>query len=273
VVELDPGVPFTAARARNAGFHRLLELYPSLDYVFFIDGDCEAVKGWLEQAARFLDQNAEVAVVWGRRRERFPHSSVYNLLCDIEWGAVPPGESKACGGDAVMRTSAFRQVAGYRADLIAGEEPELCVRLRKSGWRIWHLADEMTLHDAALARFGQWWKRTMRAGYAFAQGAALHGAPPERHKVKESRRAWLWGLGIPLASLTLCWFTGWWGLALLLVYPLQIVRLALRGKRSRRENWWYAGALVVGRFAEMVGQSKFVVNRLRRVQSALIEYK
>ena len=86
-------------------------------------------------------------------------------------------------------------------DLIAGEEPELCVRLRAAGWRIWRLDAEMTLHDAAMTRFSQWWKRTLRGGYAFAEGSLLHGAPPERHWVAESRRAWIWGLGIPLLAL------------------------------------------------------------------------
>ena len=78
-----------------------------------------------------------------------------------------------------MRVVPFEFVHGFRAGLIAGEEPELCVRLRAAGWKIWRLEQEMTLHDAAMTMFGQWWKRTMRAGYAFAEGAYLHGAPPE----------------------------------------------------------------------------------------------
>ena len=36
-----------------------------------------------------------------------------------------------------MRVEAFEAVGGYRAQLIAGEEPELCVRLREIGWKIW----------------------------------------------------------------------------------------------------------------------------------------
>ena len=93
----------------------------------------------------------------------------------------------------MMRTAALEAVGGFRDDLIAGEEPELCVRLRAKGWRIWRLDTEMALHDAAMTRFQQWWRRTMRTGYAFAQGAYLHGARPERHWIWESRRAWLWG--------------------------------------------------------------------------------
>jgi glycosyltransferase involved in cell wall biosynthesis len=273
VVELDMATPFTAARARNEGSKKLLKRLPALDYLFFVDGDCEVVKDWPEKATRFLDEHPDVAVVWGRRRERFPERSVYNMLCDIEWSDFTIGEIKACGGDIVMRTNAFRQVEGYRSDLICGEEPEMCVRLRQAGWLIWRLGEEMTLHDAAMYHFGQWWKRMVRGGYGFAQGARLHGAPPERHWVSESRRIWIWGLAVPLATLAMAFAVKWWALLLLMVYPLQIIRLGLRGKRTHRENWWRAIALVLGKFPEMIGQCKFMLDQYRRAKSGLIEYK
>ena len=274
VVELDMRRPFTAARARNEGFERLLQVHAGLGYVFFVDGDCEVIDGWLGTATRFLTEHPEYAIVWGLRRERFPEKSIYNLLCDIEWQDYPLGETRACGGDAVARVDAIRSVKGYRADLICGEEPEMCVRLRQAGWRIYHLESPMTLHDAAIYRFSQWWKRMMRAGYGFAQGAALHGAPPERHAVLETRRSWIWGLGIPLAGLVLAPFVGWWSAIILFAYPIQVFRLGTRGNRaSARENWTRGAALVLGKFPEMLGQIKFHLDRIRRAQSRLIEYK
>jgi GT2 family glycosyltransferase len=272
VLELDLRIPFTAARARNAGFDKLLSLYPDLKYVFFVDGDCEVVAGWLDKAGQFLDHHPDVAVVFGRRREQHPERSIYNLLCDLEWD-VPVGESKICGGDAMVRVRAFQQVQGYRPELICGEEPELCVRLRRAGWRIWRLDEEMTRHDAALLRFGQWWKRMLRGGYGFALGSALHGAGPERHWVLESRRAWLWGFVIPVVVAALTASIGPRSLLLLMIYPAQVVRLALQGRRSGRENWWRAVALVFAKFPEVLGQMKFLFDRHRRVQSRLIEYK
>ncbi len=193
VVELDPALPFTAARARNYGFQHLRRSVPDLAYVQFVDGDCELVRDWPQVALCFLQAYADVGAVCGRRRERFPNRSIYNWLCDREWDA-PEGETRAFGGDVMIRTAALEKMGGYREDVIAGEEPELCVRLRKAGWRVWRLDSEMTLHDAAMTRFGQWWQRGVRAGYAFALGAHLHGAAPERHWVWESRRAWLWGI-------------------------------------------------------------------------------
>jgi glycosyltransferase involved in cell wall biosynthesis len=272
VVELDMTIPFTAARARNEGFACVQRLLPQVRYVQFVDGDCEVVAGWLPGAQAFLDAQHEVAVVCGRRRERYPQHSIYNFMCDLEWD-TPIGEAKACGGDALMRVDAFVSVSGFRADLIAGEEPELCVRLRAKGWKVWRLADEMTLHDAAMTRFGQWWRRTLRGGYAFAEGAFLHGATSEQHWRRESRRAWFWGLGIPLATVFTSLILGWSGLLLLLVYPLQVVRLARRGDKSSRENWLLAFFLVLGKFPEMLGQIKFLLNRFGAGKTSLIEYK
>jgi GT2 family glycosyltransferase len=272
VVALDMTQPFTAARARNEGFTCLMGIVPSISYVQFVDGDCEVDGGWLSKGQAFLDQHPDVAVVCGRRRERFPQRSVYNLLCDLEWD-TPVGQTKACGGDALMRVDAFMAVSGFRPELIAGEEPELCLRLRAAGWKIWRLPEEMTLHDAAMTRFGQWWRRSLRAGYAYAEGAYLHGLKPERHWLRESRRAWFWGLILPLTILVVSLLSGGWGLWLLLIYPLQTARLARRGSRSRRENWWQAVFLVLGKFPEMLGQAKFLLNRFAAGKALLIEYK
>jgi len=272
VVELDMRVPFTAGRARNAGFKRLCELVPNLAYVQFVDGDCELANGWLENAAKFLGVHEDVAVVCGRLREKYPAKSIYNALCDIEWD-TPVGEAKACGGIAMMRVSAFQSVQGFRDDLIAGEEPELCVRLRTSGWRVWRLDNEMALHDASMSRFGQWWNRMVRGGYFFAEGVDLHGSSPERYCVRESRSAWFWGLGWPLFALACTALLGPTGLVTFIVYPLQVMRLALRGDRSTRENWLHALFLVIGKFPEMLGQLKFLALRRLGRKSRLIEYK
>lgn len=272
VVLLDMSIPFTAARARNEGFRSLREIAPEIEYVQFVDGDCELMFGWFKNAVAFLNMHEDVAVVCGRRRERFPERSIYNMLCDIEWDS-PIGEARACGGDALMRADVFEAVGGYRPDLIAGEEPELCVRIRAVGWRVWRLNSEMTLHDAAILKFGQWWKRTLRAGHAFAQGTHLHGATPERHFVRESRSAWLWGMGIPLATSGLAFIVNKWMLLILLAYPAQVIRLAFRGKRSVRENWWCAFFLVLGKIPEVFGQLKFFFHQRLGDQARLIEYK
>ncbi|MFN8830297.1 MAG: glycosyltransferase family 2 protein [Labrys sp. (in: a-proteobacteria)] len=271
VVELDTRHGFTAARARNAGFTRLMD-GGTVDLVQFIDGDCELREGWIDTARAFLAANDAVAVVCGRRRERFPEASVYNRLCDWEWN-TPVGEALACGGDAMMRSTVFQQVGGFNTRLIAGEEPELCVRIRQAGWRVWRLDAEMTLHDAAMTRFAQWWKRTRRAGHAFAEGAAIHGAPPERHFVAPTRRALLWGVALPAAALVAVPPTGGWSLILLLAYPAQVLRLARRAGIGGRESWEKAFFLVLGKVPEAIGVAEYWLRRLFRRPAGLIEYK
>jgi glycosyltransferase involved in cell wall biosynthesis len=272
VVELDMSTPFTAARARNEGFSRLLGKQPKLDFVFFVDGDCEIVDGWLDKAFQFLLARPTVAVVCGRRTERYPDKSVYNMLIDLEW-KVPSGQTRSCGGDALMRVDAFREASGFRPDMICGEEPELCYRLRHAGWLIWCLDSPMTLHDAAMYRIGQWWMRSVRTGFGFAHGFVLYGRTPERFCVRQCCRIWGWGFLFPLLVAVLSVTTGGWALALLAIYPLRIVRIYMRGEYSARKNWWRAISLVIGQFAEFLGQLEFALNRFRRVQNQLIEYK
>jgi GT2 family glycosyltransferase len=265
IVKLDTKLPFTAARARNAGLERLAQI-GTFDAVQFVDGDCENQPDWIPTARTFLDGHPDVAVVCGRRRERFPRATLYNFLADVEWN-TPLGETRSCGGDALMRMQPLSDVGGYNPDMIAGEEPELCVRLRQAGHKIWRLDAEMTLHDANLTRFGQWLRRTRRAGHAFAQGAHIHGAPPECHNVPQMRRALIWGLGIPLATIIFGLVTPW-GWLLLLAWPLQTLRLKLRGMA-----WRQAVFVTLGKIPEAQGVVEFHANRLRRKPSRLIEYK
>ncbi len=274
VVELDLSISFTAARARNAGLTRLLEIAPNLDYVQFVDGDCEVVAGWLEQAQQVLNTQPEVVVVCGRRRERYPEVSIYNRLCDLEWN-TPIGEAKACGGDAMMRISALQAVGGYNPKLIAGEEPELCVRLRQNGGRILRIDAEMTLHDAQMMRFGQWWKRSVRAGYAYAEGAWLHGAPPERHWVKESRSIRLWGLTVPALSLVTAIPTHGLSVFLLAGYPLmayRAYRFATKSGQTQIEALLFGLSCTLSKFPQAQGQVRFYWGKLFKQPSRLIEY-
>ncbi len=263
VVDLDMTQPFTAARARNAGL-----ALSQAAYVQFVDGDCVVDANWIATAAQFLARTPEAAVACGRRREIHPQASLYNRLCDIEWD-TPVGPALACGGDALMRRDALAQIGGYRPDLIAGEEPELCVRLRQAGWTIWRLDAEMTRHDAAITRFGQWWKRSRRAGHAFAQGAALHSAPPERHWVAETRRALLWGAALPALILLLTLIHPW-ALALALIYPVQVLRL---WRRQSQHGPGWAVFTVLGKFPEALGALQYHLTRLRGGQSRIVEYK
>jgi glycosyltransferase involved in cell wall biosynthesis len=211
VIELDPARPFTAARARNAGADQLEERFPSLPYIHFIDGDCEMVAGWLPAARAALEAEPGTGAVCGRRRERHPDSTPYNRLCDLEWN-TSVGYADTVGGDALFRLVAFRDGGGFSAELIAGEEPDLCHRVRLAGWRIRRLDHDMTVHDAAMTRFGQWWQRNRRSGYATAEALWRRGMRnPRMWRNVLSNLFWALPLAWPLLPvlwLRVCWRRG-----------------------------------------------------------------
>ncbi len=266
VVELPQDQPFTAARARNAGFLELVRLYPDTSFVQFLDGDCRLQSDWLGTALDFLAGHEDVAIVSGRLREMHPERSVYNYLCDREWD-TPVGEADACGGICLVRRPAFEAVSGFRPQLIAGEEPEMCLRLREKGWKIWRVDADMASHDANMLRFSQWWRRSVRAGYAFTEVTLLHRHSPKRIWKRNVVSALLWGCVLPLLILA--------GgivhpafLALAAIYPLQVARIALRSN-----DWRRAFFFVLGKFSETQGIFKFAIGKMLGKRQRLIEYK
>jgi glycosyltransferase involved in cell wall biosynthesis len=269
VVRLRDDRAFTAARARNEGLAALIARDADVRFVQFVDGDCELADGWVPAALDFISSKERVAVVCGRRRERYPERSFFNRLCDIEWNS-PIGETLACGGDSLVRVEAFNAVGGFRPQLVAGEEPELCARLRRKRWKIWRLDADMTRHDAAMTRFGQWWARAVRSGYGYAGLSSLE--PPVAVYRREKTRAVIWGGLLPLliaigSALNLNFA---WGL---LLYPVQIVRVAIRRGAGKPESWIYALFMTVAKFAELQGILKFYWHRWRGNTARLTEYK
>ena len=270
-MELDLGRPFTAARARNAGLAVLQAAADPPDFVQFVDGDCALRDGWVTTARGVLDADPQLGVVCGRRRERFPGTSLYNLLCDCEWD-TPVGPARACGGDALMRRVAVAGVGGYDPAFIAGEEPELCERLRAAGWGVRRIDAEMTWHDAAILRFGQWWRRNVRAGHAFVQVGARHPSC----FVAERRRIWVWGLILPVFGLIGLVAAPWLTAAVLALFALSFARVA-KGFRQRgltpRDSLGCAGLITLSKVPNLVGAALFHWRRLRGQQERLIEYK
>jgi GT2 family glycosyltransferase len=275
VVVLDNSQPICVPRARNEGFARLCRIAPDVRFVQFVDGDCEVVAGWLDQGRSILEQRPDVALVTGRRRERFPERSIYNRLADLEWD-MPVGEIKGSHGDVMVRTDAFHQVGGFDATVFVGEDYDLCIRLRNNGWVLLRIDAEMTLHDMAMTRFGQWWRRSVRSGYGFAEGARLHGKLPDRHFVRDRRSILFWGIVLPIVILVLAIPTRGASLILALAYPLQAFRVARRSQTAglpRRLAWLYSGACVLGRFPNAIGAIRYWYTRLLGRRRPLIEYK
>lgn len=282
VVELAMPPPFTAARARNAGLAQLLANDPDLEFVQMVDGDCEVQQGWIESALAALQRDPGLALVFGRRRERYPRQSIYNALCDEEWN-VPVGEATGCGGDALFRVAALRQVDFYNAAMIAGEDSELSMRLRKRGWRLRRIDVEMTLHDASITSFWQWWNRARRSGHAFGEMASLHPDAREPNWPRAVRSILIWGGAMPVLLAVAVLFSvaidTRWSIAAVLFFlpwPLNVVRLA-RSERKKglsvKLAWASAILLMVGKIPQIQGLIVYYIDRVLGRASRLVEYK
>lgn len=281
VVPLSAPPAFTAARARNAGIAHLRAVAPTLRFLQVVDGDCELEPGWLAAGIAALEADPGLGAVFGRRRERFPERSVYNALCDREWD-VAVGEAGAFGGDVLFRAEALAATTGYPVDMIAGEDPDLSMRLRAAGWRIARLDAPMTRHDAAMLHLGQWWRRTLRGGHAFAELAERHPASRWPDWRRQCRSIVAWGGVYPaLLAATLAigfaWSPAWIAAAVLaVVWPAQVLRLTVKERRAGLPPRLAQASgffLMLGKFAEFAGIVRYATNRLLRRAPRLIEYK
>jgi len=271
IVELSKDKPFTAARARNAGFRHLMDKWPKTTLIMFIDGDCEFVEGFAEEALAAFDASDDIGVVTGRCREMHRDASVYNLVCDMEWDG-PVGDIDACGGIFMARAAVFAEAKGFNPAIIAAEDDDFCIRVRGNGWRVHRLARDMCFHDAAMTRFGQWWRRAFRAGHAYEQVAGLH----EGYFKGPRRRAVVWGAAIPALAIAAAAFTNGLGLILLALYPLSFIRTAfnlVRSGASLRDATIYSGFLMLSKFANLLGMLDYRGKRLFGADVAIVEYK
>ncbi len=272
---LDPSRPFSAARARNEGVSWMNRQRPELEYLQLLDGDTELLDGWVEEGVRALDGRPDVCAVVGRLKERHPEQSVYNRICDLEW-TLPLGEVHMFGGIALMRVKAFVESGGFDASLIAGEEPELSQRLRRSGWKILSLEKDMALHDAGITRFGQWWTRALRSGHAYAQVCSRGSGLRNRFGLRACLRVWFWTVVLPVLAGLSFFLHRLAPLAAAALYPLQMLRIAFGlGRRGAAAGTALAYGILwlPSQVAQGLGQLKFLWTRLTRRESTLIEYK
>jgi glycosyltransferase involved in cell wall biosynthesis len=276
VVALDMCTPFSAARARNAGWRRVVSLWPETDWIQFVDGDCELISDWFVAATYYRQSRPELAILYGNVRERYPTASIYNQLCEWEW-QTPHGNVLYCGGNAIMRVDVLLAQNGFRDEIIAGEEPEFCVRVRQAGFEIHHIDVAMVLHDAAMLSFGQWTKRAIRSGHAFAEGWHLHGGPPHFHWRHEFMRAMLWGGVVP--GLTLLIFAVMYiNIGMLsgigfLIYPIHFIKLIKANSGSTREKMIKAVFQLLVKPFEFLGAVKYFKAAAGSKPRTIIEYK
>lgn len=284
IVSLDTSITFSAGRARNVGFDHLINLHPDLQFVQFVDGDCELQSEWIAAGFEQLSERSDVALVCGRRRERHPDHSLFNQLIDFEW-ETPIGECSASGGDFLIRTNCFQAVGGFNTRIIAGEEPELGFRIRQHGWKILRIDHEMTWHDANLIKVSSWWRRELRGGYAGLDVHSRTGRDSHPYFARMVRSAWFWTVGWLLALIVMATIGGMLkgapgmmivGLLWSMATAIQVFRIASRYRRpqiSIFDSVWMAILTILSKWPQILGQMAFLRDRRLGRHPQLIEYK
>ncbi len=265
VIHLTEG-PYTPARGRQVGFNELSRRHPELPYVHFVDGDCVLQPGWVAKAYRHLEANPKVGAVFGRRREERCAESFYSRLMDVDWDA-PSGAAANFGGDLLARVDAVRAAGSWSPTTINAEDIDLSFRMRADGWTIFHLAEEMTSHDVRMTRFAEYWKRSVRAGYGYAEVGWRYRKGPGWLLLRRMLSTVFYVVLLPLLALILAFV--WWPGALLvaLLYVRMLLVLALSARRrgsSWRMAFSYAGLNLVCKVAALLGSLRYWRDRLIR---------
>jgi glycosyltransferase involved in cell wall biosynthesis len=265
----------TAALGRNAGWERA-----RAEFILFLDGDTILHPDFPRRALDSLASDPKIAAVWGHRREIDPQGSLYNRILDLDW-VFPTGDSPFCGGDVVMRREVLEAVGGYDGNLIAGEEPELCRRMRAQGFSILHLDAPMTGHDLQMKHFRQYWKRALRAGHAYAEvSARFRGTSDpfwQAERKGNLRRGGFWLISFFLAVVATILLRSFlpalaW-ISLLLLLSLRSAWNARWKSRNVATLLAYGVHSQLQQIPIFLGQLQFDRDRRRGRQRKLIEYK
>lgn len=219
--------PLNAAKARNKG----MTLAKS-DLILFLDGDTELSPHFLAKALpSFLDD--KVAAVYGKRREKFPESTLFNFIVDYEWELSD--ESGKMGGDVLARREAFEKVHGYNENLKAAEDTDLSHRLSQAGYKIIFLDFPMTYHNINMTHLKTYWDRAKRTGYGYASVYNLHKKEPGEFWKREYYRSLIKGillLFLPLILLVIAVLDPYLFLLITLIASLLILYKMARLKKG-----------------------------------------
>ncbi|HEY0308950.1 MAG TPA: glycosyltransferase family 2 protein [Acidobacteriaceae bacterium] len=263
----------TAGLARNIGWNAATG-----EYILFLDGDTILDPDFVRTVLPSLADDTIVAVC-GNRRESHPERSIYNRVLDLDWNG-PAGLVDYCGGDALFRRSALQLCNGYDPSLIAGEEPDLCRRLRAHGLHILHIDTPMTMHDLAITRFSQWWRRHTRTGYAYAQISERYRHTPIPLWLRESKANILRAVALTLLFniSILCALAVWsiWPLIFgLLFFATLVQRTALKARDKAADiptRMAYGVHSHLQQIPIFIGQLNYRTRR-RKTRPQLVEYK
>lgn len=142
---------------RNLGVEK-----SQFEIIGFIDADCEAVFGWLENGERILT-DITVGVV----------GDYYRLPKDPKWiekayfSSVPRRLREVgylSGGNMVLRKDTFLQVGGFDESTVTGEDYVLCQKIKAVGFKIISDPTVSVIHHGNPKTLVQLFKREVWCG-------------------------------------------------------------------------------------------------------------
>ena len=268
-----PEGPMCAAKARNLGWQTAKGAY-----ILFLDGDTELHPDFVNRALQAWN-DISLCAVWGHRRESNPQQSLYTKVLDLDW-IYPAGITPYFGGDVLVRRIALQKVGGFDATLNAGEEPELCARLRGKGWKILHIDAPMTRHDLAVRSFKAYARRCYRSGIAYAEVTHRMQTLGDALWQHEARRDLVHGLlyvTAPLLLLLAFAIHVWAGGLLVVLGAAVVLRSAWRCRARAAGNVVLALEYAVHSHLQKIpaffGQVAWKRAHARKQRLALVDYK
>ena len=269
VVQIHPERP-SAAAGRNAGLK-----VAKFDLVQFLDGDTILNGGWLRRGVAALG-DPSLAGVFGRREEMAKDASIYNFWAHHDWYGSP-GPAASCGGDVLFRKQALDAVGGYDESLIAGEEMDLCHRIRaKTGLGMFAVDASMTLHDMNMTHWRQYWRRCIRTGHAYAEVGGRYADLRRWRRARWRNLAYAATAPIAVAGSLVLW--SFWPVVLSIVLLVSAwIRNAWR-MRARlgtlRDALRYSASHYLAKTPTAIGQCSYWLRAaFKKPPQRLIEYR
>jgi len=262
-----------AAKARNLGWQAARG-----EFILFLDGDTQLHPDFVTHALTTLNE-PKLCAAWGHRRESRPEQSLYTRVLDLDW-VYPTGRTLYFGGDVLVRRAALDGVNGFDPTLNAGEEPEMCARLRAAGWEIEHIDVPMTLHDLAVTTFRAYWLRAYRSGIAYAEVAQrmkLRGDVLWQYEAQRDFRHAVVFILAPFIWVAALWLSPHLALAMVALALLFVARTARRCQWKAPGQWGlcacYALHAHFQKIPALFGQLKWRQAQARQAEIALVDYK
>ena len=267
VLRLRPEQTLSPAIGRYLGYKN-----STGELVLFLDGDMELCSGWLEKALTILQDKPKAAVVAGKLIDLAKTANTENEHSVQGTDSSLADEVAKIGGAGLYRRSVFQEVGTFNPYLHSDEEPDLSIRIRHAGYRIFRLHHPIAYHfsdpPGELSTKVARWRRNLYLGAG--QNLRYHiGDEIFWPYVKERGYGFIPGLGVLVGIFALAasvvfnqtiWFSLWLVFVGLIVFVDAIRKRSLyKTLVSLLERFFIADGTIRGFFKKPLNPDDYAV--------------